>query len=121
MLAKKSAQDECQSCGACCAFYRVSFYWSEGEVMPADVVEPLTAVYSCMHGTNQKNPRCVMLTGEIGQQVSCSMYELRSSSCKEVQAGDSQCLKARTAHNLIPLIDIDTQDPINDEDYDQVC
>ncbi|AMW80123.1 ferredoxin [Acinetobacter sp. TGL-Y2] len=88
--------------------------------MPNDVVEDLSPVYSCMKGTNQKNPRCVMLSGEIGQQVSCTMYEQRSSSCKEVQAGDSQCLKARSAHGLIPLIEIDIPHPVNDEDYDQV-
>lgn len=120
MLSQLSAQDTCKSCGACCAFFRVSFYWAEGEIMPNDVVEALTPVYSCMKGTNQKNPRCVMLSGEIGQQVSCTMYEQRSSSCKEVQAGDSQCTKARNAHGLIPLIDIDIPEPINDEDYDQV-
>ncbi|MDR6541701.1 Fe-S-cluster containining protein [Acinetobacter bereziniae] len=89
--------------------------------MPSDYVEPLTAVYSCMQGTNQKQPRCIALNGVIGQQVSCTMYEQRSSSCKEVQAGDAQCAKARQAHNLIPLIDIDVMTPSNDEDFDQVC
>lgn len=121
MLSQISAQDACLSCGACCAFFRVSFYWAEGEAMPADVVEPLTPVYSCMKGTNQKNPRCVMLSGEIGQQVSCTMYQQRSSSCKEVLAGDSQCNKARHAHGLIPLIDVEQPAPSNDDDYDQVC
>ncbi|BCX71981.1 hypothetical protein F938_04391 [Acinetobacter bereziniae LMG 1003 = CIP 70.12] len=89
--------------------------------MPSDYVEPLTAVYSCMQGTNQKQPRCIALDGVVGQQVSCTMYEQRSSSCKEVQAGDAQCAKARQAHNLIPLIDIDVMTPSNDEDFDQVC
>ncbi|WP_151811054.1 YkgJ family cysteine cluster protein [Acinetobacter bereziniae] len=121
MLSQISAQDACLNCGACCAFFRVSFYWAEGEAMPSDYVEPLTAVYSCMQGTNQKQPRCIALDGVIGQQVSCTMYEQRSSSCKEVQAGDAQCAKARQAHNLIPLIDIDVMTPSNDEDFDQVC
>jgi uncharacterized protein len=89
--------------------------------MPPDYVEPLTAVYSCMKGTNQKQARCIALDGVVGQQVSCTMYEQRSSSCKEVQAGDEQCAKARQAHNLIPLIDIDVTAPSNDEDFDQVC
>ncbi|CEI52477.1 Ferredoxin [Acinetobacter bereziniae] len=89
--------------------------------MPSDYVEPLTAVYSCMQGTNQKQPRCIALDGVVGQQVSCTIYEQRSSSCKEVQAGDAQCAKARQAHNLIPLIDIDVMTPSNDEDFDQVC
>jgi hypothetical protein len=74
-----------------------------------------------MQGTNQKQPRCIALDGVVGQQVSCTMYEQRSSSCKEVQAGDAQCAKARQAHNLIPLIDIDVMTPSNDEDFDQVC
>ncbi|MBJ8451500.1 YkgJ family cysteine cluster protein [Acinetobacter bereziniae] len=121
MLSQISTQDACLNCGACCAFFRVSFYWAEGEAMPSDYVEPLTAVYSCMQGTNQKQPRCIALDGVVGQQVSCTMYEQRSSSCKEVQAGDAQCAKARQAHNLIPLIDIDVMTPSNDEDFDQVC
>ncbi|KAB0629394.1 YkgJ family cysteine cluster protein [Acinetobacter guillouiae] len=121
MLSQISAQDACLSCGACCAFFRVSFYWAEGEAMPPDYVEPLTAVYSCMQGTNQKQPRCVALKGEIGQQVSCSMYEQRSSSCKQVHAGDSQCAKARQGYGLIPLIEIEVATSSNDEDFDQVC
>ena len=65
--------------------------------------------------------KVVMLSGEIGQQVSCTMYEHRSSSCKEVQAGDEQCNKARYAHGLIPLVDVEQPMPSNDDDYDQVC
>lgn len=120
MLSQVLAQDACTSCGACCAFFRVSFYWAEGESIPNEMVEDLTPVYSCMSGTNQKQPRCVALDGEVGQQVGCTIYPLRSSSCKEVQAGDSQCTKARTAHGLIPFVEIEMPDPSNDEDYDQV-
>lgn len=112
-------ENSCITCGACCAYFRVSFYWAEGEIMPADVIEPLTPVYSCMKGTNQKNPRCVMLSGEIGQHVSCRMYEQRSSSCKEVMPADEQCNKARRAHGLISLIQI-TESVINDDGYTQV-
>lgn len=107
MVDQISAQDACLSCGACCAYFRVSFYWSEGEVMPQDWIEPLTPVYSCMKGTNRAEPRCIALSGEIGQQVACTMYEQRSSSCKEVQAGDEQCTKARAAHKLIPLYNVE--------------
>ena len=59
-----------------------------------------------MVATNQKNPRCIALQGTIGEQVSCGMYELRSTSCKEVQVADVQCNKARIAHNMIPFIQI---------------
>ena len=120
MLSQITAQDACLSCGACCAHFRVSFYWAEGENIHEDLLEPLTPVYSCMKGTNQKNPRCVALEGEVGKRVSCSIYENRSSSCKEVQAGDEQCEKARAAHKLIPLIEIDIVHSSNDDDFEQV-
>ena len=121
MLSQVASADACLSCGACCAYFRVSFYWAEGIAMPEDYVEPLTAVYSCMQGTNQKNPRCVALEGRIGEQVSCGMYEARSSSCKEVQIADSQCNKARIAHQMIPLLQLADSESSLDEDIDHVC
>lgn len=120
MLSQISAQDACLSCGACCAHFRVSFYWAEGEALPEGMVEPITPVYSCMKGTNQSKPRCIALEGDIGQQISCGIYQHRSSSCKEVQAGDEQCEKARAAHKLIPLIGMDIIHSSNDEDFEQV-
>ena len=89
--------------------------------MPEHYTEPVTAVYSCMAGTSQPQPRCVALAGEIGRQVSCGMYEARSSSCKEVQIADAQCNKARVAHNMIPFVQIEAPEPVNDDDFDQVC
>ncbi|AXY58774.1 MULTISPECIES: YkgJ family cysteine cluster protein [Acinetobacter] len=121
MLSQVPTQDACLSCGACCAYFRVSFYWAEGMPMPDSYTEPLTAVYSCMKGTNQKNPRCIALNGEVGQAVSCGIYEARSSSCKEVQIADAQCNKARRAHNMIPFVEVLPDDSVNDEDFDQVC
>lgn len=103
MLSQVPTQDACLSCGACCAYFRVSFYWAEGISMPDHYIEPLNSVYTCMSGTNQKNPLCIALSGEIGQQVSCSIYEMRSSSCQEVQIADEQCNKARRAHNMIEI------------------
>lgn len=121
MLSQVPTQDACLSCGACCAYFRVSFYWAEGLAMPEHFTEPVTAVYSCMVGTNQQNPRCIALTGEIGKQVSCGMYEARSSSCKEVQIADEQCNKARRAHHMIPFVPLESFEQTNDDDFDQVC
>lgn len=49
----------CMHCGACCAYFRVSFYWAEmvsgGGVVPDELTEPLTPFLSCMKGTNSKN------------------------------------------------------------------
>jgi Fe-S-cluster containining protein len=121
MLSQVPTQDACLSCGACCTFFRVSFYWAEGLNMPEHYTEPVSAVYSCMSGTNQPAPRCLALQGTVGQQVSCGIYEARSSSCKEVQIADAQCNKARAAHKMIPFVPIDAPDPVNDEGFDQVC
>lgn len=121
MLSQVASPDSCMSCGACCAYFRVSFYWAEGIDMPDHYTEPVTAVYSCMAGTNQQNPRCIALEGEVGKQVSCGMYEQRSSSCKEVQIADAQCNKARLAHNMIPLVNVPELDPPQDDDFDRVC
>ena len=87
--------------------------------MPEHYTEPVTSVYSCMAGTNQKNPRCIALEGSIGEQVSCGMY-LRSSSCKEVQIADAQCNKARMAHNMIPFIQIEPDEAENDDNFERV-
>lgn len=117
MLSQVPTQDACLSCGACCAFFRVSFYWAEGLNLPEHYTEPVTAVYSCMVGTNQSSPRCIALQGEIGKHVSCGVYHQRSESCKDVQIADVQCNKARRAYNLIPLLAIETAPA---EHFDQV-
>ena len=76
-----TAEQVCTHCGACCATFRVSFYWSEGAALPPDYTEALTPVYDCMAGTNQAQPKCIALEGEVGREVNCSVYALRSSTC----------------------------------------
>ena len=36
-----------------------------------------------MKGTNQRPARCIALQGQVGTQVSCSIYQKRSSTCRE--------------------------------------
>lgn len=122
MLSQVPTQNACLSCGACCTYFRVSFYWAEGLPLPDHYTEPLTPVYSCMTGTNQAKPRCIALEGEVGKQVSCGVYEHRSSACKSVQIADSQCNKARRAHGFIEFIAIDNEEleSANEQDFDQV-
>jgi Fe-S-cluster containining protein len=101
--------NDCQSCGACCAHFRVSFYWGEtdsalGGTVPTLLTIPIHSIYVAMRGTDQHPSHCVALRGKVGEQVSCGIYEQRSSTCKEVIAGDEQCNKARRAYNLGPII-----------------
>ncbi|MFL7843402.1 YkgJ family cysteine cluster protein [Raoultella ornithinolytica] len=104
----------CMTCGACCAYFRVSFYWAEaddaGGVVPTRLTEPLTPFLRCMSGTNQRQIRCAALKGEIGESVHCSIYRHRPSHCREFsQSGEGgevneACNRARARYGLPPLI-----------------
>lgn len=78
----------CLTCGACCAHYRVSFFWAEadpsqGGRVPPEWVEDLPPHRSCMRGTNQPHPRCAALRGVVGEQVFCEIYPNTPSPCEE--------------------------------------
>jgi Fe-S-cluster containining protein len=104
----------CQSCGACCATFCVSFAREEtdaepGGRVPAGLTEELGALRVCMRGTERQPPRCVALRGRIGAAVSCAIYEWRPSACREfaplaaLGRGDEACNEARRRHGLAPL------------------
>jgi Fe-S-cluster containining protein len=109
-----SSANACLTCGACCSSFRVSFYWGEATGAPNGYVpSELTEAgfhphLICMQGTNQQQPRCVALEGEIGQNVSCSIYADRPSPCREfavsVDGSNPSCDKARSRFGLLPLI-----------------
>ncbi len=96
---------DCQHCGACCAVFRVSFYWAEaddapGGIVPVALTRQVSPQLRCMAGTEAAPVRCVALQGEVGRSVACGIYEQRSSTCRSVQPGDNQCVKARAAQGL---------------------
>jgi Fe-S-cluster containining protein len=78
-----SEANPCLSCGACCAYYRIIFHTDEALAIPAEYLEQVQSGVSCMKGTNSYPPRCAALSGEVGQQVSCAIYESRPSPCRE--------------------------------------
>jgi Fe-S-cluster containining protein len=108
----------CLTCGACCAYFRVSFHWSEadpalGGPVPFELTEPLRAHERAMRGTNQAQPRCVALDAEIGKYSRCTIHDRRPSVCAlvpaswEFGAASAQCDKARIAHGLPALTPTD--------------
>lgn len=99
------AANPCISCGACCATFRVSFYWAEAEVyaIPPALIEQVTPLYSCMAGTHAASPHCAALQGRIGEALHCSIYEHRPSPCHAVEPGDEKCRMARLHHQLPAL------------------
>lgn len=104
----------CLSCGVCCSHFRVSFYWAEadpflGGLVPTELTENLNPHYVCMQGTNCKTPRCVALTGEVGVDVACAIYDKRPSPCRDfplwLEDGsiNPECQKIRVLHGLEPI------------------
>ena len=103
----------CLACGACCANFRVSFFWGEcqsaGGSVPDHLVEQISPHRVAMCGTTSKPVRCISLTGEVGQNTHCTSYELRSSTCREFTASwergehNPTCDAARAAWGLPPI------------------
>jgi len=115
-----SHENPCLKCGACCAFFRVSFYWGETDLdpegsVPHEFTEKLTGFRQCMKGTNQKKPYCAALEGKIGESVRCAIYANRPSPCREfgvvMENGAvrlnaenlKRCNRARATWGLAPL------------------
>lgn len=109
-----SVDNPCLTCGACCAYFRVAFHWSEsdrflGGQTPPELTESLDPHRVVMRGTQAPAPRCVALQGEVGQAAHCGIYALRPSPCRELipawENGEPspQCDRARAAHGLPPL------------------
>ena len=108
------SDNPCISCGACCAFYRASFYWTEVEDftpdgVPVEMTEKLNDFRLVMKGTSGSSPRCIALDGFIGRNVRCRIYEQRSSVCRGFEpswqnnAPNPACDKARRVWGLEPL------------------
>lgn len=111
------ASHPCLSCGACCAYFRVSFYWREP--VPDSITEDQDSFRRVMKGTNNKHSRrCVSLEGKIGDRVSCDSYDLRPTPCRDFAASyengekNIRCDQARAAHGLNPLRRADWDLPI---------
>jgi len=84
----------CQTCGACCANFRVSFYWGEaddapGGIVPAQLTEKISPQLRCMKGTASKPVRCVALEGEVGKRVSCSILSAASVPLPRIRRAGS--------------------------------
>lgn len=111
---EKTPNSECMRCGACCASFRVSFYWgetnaAEGGVVPEAYTEQVTPFLCAMRGTNSNSPHCAGLQGAVGASVSCSIYENRPSPCREFHQSweggihNETCDRARRMWGLAPI------------------
>jgi len=108
------AFNPCMSCGACCACFRTSLYWTESDLASPDGVphcltDHLQNHFLVMKGTDIPVPRCIALSGSIGGPVRCTIYEHRPTACRnfapswEDNALNERCDKARCKWGLPPL------------------
>ena len=87
--ASATPDNPCLDCGACCAYYRVSFYCGEltgglGGFVPAELTSQVTSLIACMQGTERGHGRCVALRGELGRPgIRCTIYAKRPSTCRD--------------------------------------
>lgn len=104
----------CLQCGACCAFYRISFHWSEtapelGGQSPAAFTTPVSPFHVAMKGTTGSRPRCEALEGIVGDCVHCRIYPQRPSPCRNYRFNgengelNPRCDEARLAFGLPTL------------------
>lgn len=99
----------CFGCGACCRYPRVSFYHGEldtqpGGHVPAELTVQLTPFLVCMKGTEAGKGRCIA----FGDDGLCTIYENRSSTCREFPAFlpdgsfNPECERLRNLLGIVP-------------------
>jgi Fe-S-cluster containining protein len=92
----------------------VSFFWGEcasaGGTVPDELVSSISPSRVAMLGTNCKSVRCTALEGDVGTGTRCSIYEQRSSTCREFEASwtdgqhNPECDAARAAFGLAAIV-----------------
>ncbi|MBU1567329.1 MAG: YkgJ family cysteine cluster protein [Proteobacteria bacterium] len=104
----------CMACGACCAYFRVSFPDAEtnvvsGRMVPLDMTLFLNSTQRYMKGTQGITPRCIALEGKVGFRVKCTIYGSRPSICQafkpswENNIRNIHCDRARGSYGLQPF------------------
>lgn len=102
---------DCQTCGACCQsppeldqaiYVRVS----QAELVhlqnkaPQHVVALKKPSYGASGALKMCGGQCSALLGQVGEKVSCSIYEDRPSVCKQFEPESECCYLAREEAGL---------------------
>ena len=74
-----------------------------GTLLEGHVARRLTPAMVRRKGTDDSQPRCIALAGEVGVQVGCTIYDVRPSPCREFDVEHAACNKARQRCGLVPL------------------
>jgi len=97
-------------------------YWSEVDDrgIAVELTQKLDPMRVEMRVDNPTDLRCVALRGTVGDATLCSIYPIRPSPCRDLQAAwedgtpSPQCDRARSRHGLPPLLPEDWLAPTDD-------
>ena len=98
-----TAENPCQSCGACCSY---SANWPRFSIEDDTALDliPAKHVNERRSGMRCDRDRCSALSGEIGTATSCTIYAVRPEVCRTCLPGDVECNMARRKHGLAPIV-----------------
>ena len=104
---------DCQACGACCCNSeenKAERYIDYVEVKPRDALSKRPELVAKLCVINSKSEthlkligreqRCIALAGVLGEEVRCSIYEVRPKPCRTVEAGSDECHARRRDQKL---------------------
>lgn len=96
----------CQSCGACCNYYKITFTEKQNQQVPKNLIIKINNKTSAMIGANKFKGKCSGFAGEIGRSCACTIYESRPDVCRAFPVflrngkQNPKCFKARVYHGL---------------------
>ncbi|HEY0328931.1 MAG TPA: YkgJ family cysteine cluster protein [Rhodopseudomonas sp.] len=96
------ADSPCQPCGACCGYSENWPRFTTEDDAALDRI-PEQFVNARLSGMRCDGQRCSALTGQIGVNTACGIYQLRPEVCRTCQPGDPECAMARRRYGLPPL------------------
>lgn len=112
-MAAAASEYDCQACGACCANSapnRREKFIDYVEVVARDKLArrpDLLRTLTVINGQGEthlklvgREQRCIALAGELGKDVSCTIYDVRPRPCRVVEAGSKECRERRRERRI---------------------
>jgi hypothetical protein len=100
----------CTECGACCNYFTIKFDLKYNPQVPKNRIIMIKNE-GYMKGAHHFKGKCNAITGEIGKDSLCEIYENRPDVCKAFPVWlpdgtqNPRCVKAREFHGLKGKID----------------
>jgi Fe-S-cluster containining protein len=97
-----TAENICQSCGACCAY---SSSWPRFGMEDDETLALIPPEFVNREQTGMRcvGNRCSALAGTVGAWTACKAYATRPDVCRECLPGDDACNLARARYGLPAL------------------